>query len=186
MISQDHDDDGIVTAEEYFDWGLGWNHLADERGFSDEYRQARQRVFDVWDADGDGVLNQVEQELSQTKDFFAPANRSNSLLSFEEFKSQLRIIAEMNEAVNLDTEVTLINVFEAPKGALEEAIELWKHSHDFLQTQSGVCFHRPAPVDHAGCQIRIGEHRDLGKRRSPIWQHQRRCVPRVNRQQSTV
>ena len=33
--------------------------------------------------------------------------------------------------------VTLINVFEVPEGKLEESIEFWKLSRDFLQTQPG-------------------------------------------------
>ncbi len=43
----------------------------------------------------------------------------------------------MNDAVNSTTEVTLINVFEVPKGALEEAIDAWAKGRDFLQTQPG-------------------------------------------------
>lgn len=33
--------------------------------------------------------------------------------------------------------VTLINVFEVPEGKLDESIEFWKLSRDFLQTQPG-------------------------------------------------
>ena len=36
-----------------------------------------------------------------------------------------------------ETNVTLINVFQVPEGALEESIEMWKQSRDFLQTQPG-------------------------------------------------
>lgn len=44
---------------------------------------------------------------------------------------------EMNDAVNSNTEVTLINVFEVPEGALEEAIDAWARGRDFLQQQPG-------------------------------------------------
>jgi len=43
----------------------------------------------------------------------------------------------MNDAANSGTEVTLINVFEVPEGALEEAIKMWTKGRDFLQTQPG-------------------------------------------------
>lgn len=43
----------------------------------------------------------------------------------------------MTDAANKDTEVTLINVFEVPKGALDAAIEAWTKGRDFLQTQPG-------------------------------------------------
>ena len=33
--------------------------------------------------------------------------------------------------------ITLINVFEVPEGKLEESIQYWKLSRDFLQTQPG-------------------------------------------------
>ncbi len=33
--------------------------------------------------------------------------------------------------------VTLINVFEVPDGKLEETIDYWKQSRDFLKTQPG-------------------------------------------------
>ena len=43
----------------------------------------------------------------------------------------------MNAAVNSDAQVTLINVFEVPEGALEETIKMWAKGRDFLQTQPG-------------------------------------------------
>ncbi len=43
----------------------------------------------------------------------------------------------MNDSTKSDTEVTLINVFEVPEGALDEAIEAWARGRDFLQTQPG-------------------------------------------------
>ncbi|MEP3277211.1 MAG: antibiotic biosynthesis monooxygenase family protein [Stappiaceae bacterium] len=43
----------------------------------------------------------------------------------------------MNDAANQSTDVTLINVFEVPKGALDAAIEAWTRGRDFLQTQPG-------------------------------------------------
>lgn len=43
----------------------------------------------------------------------------------------------MTDAANKDIEVTLINVFEVPKGALDAAIEAWTKGRDFLQTQPG-------------------------------------------------
>ncbi|MEH6527803.1 MAG: antibiotic biosynthesis monooxygenase [Sneathiella sp.] len=137
MISQDYDDDGTVTAEEYLGWDMGWNHLAETRGVADQYWQARQHVFDAWDTNHDGVLDTEEQALSQSKDFYTAANQSNTPLNFEAFKSNLRIMAEMNKAVNTNTEVTLINVFEVPEGALEETITMWAKGRDFLQTQPG-------------------------------------------------
>ncbi len=70
MISQDYDDDGVVTAEEHLEWDMGWNHLAETRGVADLYRQARQRVFDAWDTNHDGVLDKEEQTLSQSRDFY--------------------------------------------------------------------------------------------------------------------
>ena len=36
-----------------------------------------------------------------------------------------------------EANVTLINVFQVPEGALEASIEMWKQSRDFLQTQPG-------------------------------------------------
>ena len=43
----------------------------------------------------------------------------------------------MNDALNSSTEVTLINVFEVPEGALDKTIEMWAKGRDFLQTQPG-------------------------------------------------
>lgn len=43
----------------------------------------------------------------------------------------------MNDTANSNTEVTLINVFEVPEGALEETIKMWTKGRNFLQTQPG-------------------------------------------------
>lgn len=43
----------------------------------------------------------------------------------------------MNETANSSAEVTLINVFEVPEGALEETIKMWTKGRNFLQTQPG-------------------------------------------------
>lgn len=137
MLSQDYNGDGNVTLEEHLPWDQGWQALAEERGLADQYWEARKRVFDVWDMDDDDALSQEEQTLSQSKDFYTASDRSNKPINFETFKSGLRIIAEMNDAVNSVTDVTLINVFEVPKGALEEAIDMWTKGRDFLQTQPG-------------------------------------------------
>ncbi len=137
MISQDYDNDGNVTAAEHLPWDMGWQVLAEERGVIDQYWDARKRVFNTWDVNNDGVLNQAEQMLSQSNEFYTASNQSTTPLDFEAFKSNLRIIKEMNDAVNSNTEVTLINVFEVPEGALDETIKMWTKGRDFLQTQPG-------------------------------------------------
>ncbi|WP_415400977.1 antibiotic biosynthesis monooxygenase [Tateyamaria sp. SN3-11] len=137
MLSQDYDGDGNITLEEHLPWDQGWQALAEERGLADEYWEARRRVFDAWDVNGDGVLNEAEQSLSQSKDFYIASDRSSMAINFDTFKSGLRIIAEMNDAVNSETDVTLINVFEVPQDALDEAIAMWARGRDFLQTQPG-------------------------------------------------
>jgi heme-degrading monooxygenase HmoA len=43
----------------------------------------------------------------------------------------------MNDATKPDTHVTLINVFEVPEGAIDEAISSWKTGRNFLQKQPG-------------------------------------------------
>ncbi|MEH6521807.1 antibiotic biosynthesis monooxygenase family protein [Sulfitobacter sp.] len=43
----------------------------------------------------------------------------------------------MDDATNSNTEVTLINVFEVPKGVLDAAIKAWTKGRDFLQKQPG-------------------------------------------------
>jgi heme-degrading monooxygenase HmoA len=43
----------------------------------------------------------------------------------------------MSYAAKSETEVTLINVFEVPEGALEETIKMWARGRDFLKTQPG-------------------------------------------------
>lgn len=137
MISQDVDDDGVVTAEEHLGWGVGWGHLAESRGLADQYWQVRRRIFDEWDTNDDGVLDRTEQTLSNSKDLYVAASHSDTSLTFAAFKSNVRIIAEMNDAIDPGTDVTLINVFEVPEGALDEAIAMWTKSRDFLQTQPG-------------------------------------------------
>ena len=137
MLSQDHDDDGVVTAEEHLTWDMGWRYLAEERGVAGILAKARRDVFDAWDRNGDGGLDEIEQTMSQTTDFYTAANQSSRPLTFEQFTTNLRIIAAMNDAVASDAHVTLINVFEVPEGALEETIEMWRKSRDFLQTQPG-------------------------------------------------
>ncbi len=43
----------------------------------------------------------------------------------------------MSNPSKSEAEVTLINVFEVPEGALEETIEMWARGRDFLKTQPG-------------------------------------------------
>ena len=52
-------------------------------------------------------------------------------------KTNKGIKSAMNDTRNSVTEVTLINVFEVPKGAIDAAIEAWTKGRDFLQTQPG-------------------------------------------------
>ncbi len=137
MLSQDYDDDGVVTAEEHLEWDMGWEFIAEARGVSTALAQARRDVFDAWDRNGDGALDQNEQTLSQSTDFYAAAGQSDQPLNFEQFTTNLRIIAAMNDAVANETHVTLINVFEVPEGAIDRTIEMWRKSRDFLQTQPG-------------------------------------------------
>ncbi|GAA6154674.1 hypothetical protein NBRC116588_01470 [Pyruvatibacter sp. HU-CL02332] len=137
MISQDVDDDGVVTAEEHLGWGVGWGHLAEKRGLFDQYLQVRTRIFEAWDVNGDGALDAAEQSLSNSKDLYVAASNSDTPLTFAAFKSNIRMIADMNDAIDVSTEVTLINVFEVTDGALDQAIAMWTKSRDFLQTQPG-------------------------------------------------
>ena len=137
MLSQDYDDDGVVTAEEHLEWDMGWRFLAETRRALDALASARRVVFDAWDRNGDEALDQNEQTLSQTSDFYSAAGQSDRPLTFEQFTTNLRIIAAMNDAVANENHVTLINVFEVPEGALEQTIEMWRKSRDFLQTQPG-------------------------------------------------
>lgn len=137
MLSQDHNDDGAVTAEEHFEWDLGWRFLAEKRGVADLLAKARRDVFEAWDRNGDGLLDTDEQTLSQSTDFYSAAASGSSPLTFEQFTTNLRIIAAMNDAVASESHVTLINVFEVPEGALDQTIEMWRKSRDFLQTQPG-------------------------------------------------
>ncbi len=116
---------------------MGWRYLAEERGAGERLAKARRRVFDAWDRNGDGALDQNEQTLSQTTDFYVAANQSSRPLNFEQFTTNLRIIAAMNDAVANETHVTLINVFDVPEGAIDRTIEMWRKSRDFLQTQPG-------------------------------------------------
>ena len=137
MVSQDYDDDGMVTRAEYMEWAMGWKDIAQERGLTEAYWKAREDVFDQWDLNDDGVLDPTEQDMSQSADFYVAADQTSKPLSYTTFKTKLRIIAEMNKAVSNPTEVTLINVFEVPEGALDAAITAWTKSRDFLQTQPG-------------------------------------------------
>lgn len=137
MISMDSDDDGNVTRNEYMQWDLGWQHLAVQRDRVAQYRNARRKVFQVWDRDGDGQLSPEEQRQSQVKDFFAASNKTNQPMTLEQFSTRLRIIAEVNKAFTASAPVTLINVFTVPAGKEDEAIAFWDASAKFLEKQPG-------------------------------------------------
>ena len=150
MLSQDADDDGIVTREEHLAWDMGWAYLAEARGVAARYWRAREAVFEAWDQNSDGALNEGEQHLSQAKDFYTAGKPNNEPLDYEAFKTGLQIMAEMNGAFAVEGEVTLINVFEVPEGMLEETVAMWTQSRDFLQTQPGyisTALHRSVGPD---------------------------------------
>jgi|GEM_PF-406363 len=137
MLSQDANDDGVVTFEEYSAWDMGWRQLGEARGKLDRLKAARTEVFDFWDKDDDGRLSAAEQLMSQTVDFYAADTDRDHAIDFTAFTTRLRIIAAMNEALSESEAVTLINVFEVPAGKLDETVAMWERARDFLQTRPG-------------------------------------------------
>lgn len=137
MLSQDADDDGMVTFEEYSAWDMGWRHVAEARGKTDRLKAARTEVFEFWDKNDDGRLSSDEQLMSQTLDFYAADADRDLAIDFAAFTTRLRIIAAMNEALAALEAVTLISVFEVPAGKLDETVAMWERARDFLQTRPG-------------------------------------------------
>jgi hypothetical protein len=163
MLSQDADDDGIVTLAEYLAWDVGWRADAEVRGKTEQLRTARAAVFDFWDKNDDGRLSAGEQLMSQTTDFCTANANSNRPMDFETFTGRLRIIAAMNGALTEPEPVTLINVFEVPPEKLEETVSMWEASRDFLKTRPGyisTALHRSISPDARFRLINIAQWRD--------------------------
>lgn len=163
MLSQDSDDDGIVTFDEYNAWDMGWREVAKSRGKIDQLKAARAQVFDYWDKNNDGRLSPEEQLMSQTVDFYAADVDRDHIIDFDAFTTRLRIISAMNDAVTGTTPVTLINVFEVPPEKLDETIAMWEEARDFLQTQPGyisTALHRSIMPDARFQLINVAYWRD--------------------------
>ena len=163
MLSQDADDDGIVSFDEYMAWDMGWRAIAEARGSASSLRDARTAVFAFWDKDGNGQLSPAEQMMSQTTDFYTATGNTNRPLDFDSFAGRLRIIAEMNAALTGPEPVTLINVFEVPQEKLEETIAMWEAARDFLQRQPGylsTALHQSLLPDARFRLINVAEWRD--------------------------
>lgn len=169
MLSQDADDDGVVTFDEYNAWDMGWRQAAEARGKSEPLKSARAEVFDFWDKNDDGSLSAAEQQMSQTLDFYAADVDRDHVIDFAAFSTRLRIIAAMNNALTEQDPVTLINVFEVPPEKLDEAMAMWEAARDFLNTQPGyisTALHRSIMPDARFQLINIARWRNADAYRS--------------------
>ncbi len=163
MLSQDADDDGTVSFDEYMAWDMGWRAVAEARDKAEALRDARSAVFVFWDKNSDGLLSSAEQAMSQTADFYAANQGGTEPLDFDTFTRRLRIIAAMNAALTQPDPVTLINVFEVPPQKLDETIAMWEAARDFLQEQPGylsTALHRSLLPDARFQLINIARWRD--------------------------
>ncbi len=137
VLSMDANGDGDVSRKEYMQWDPGWQYLAAQRDRLDLYRNARRKVFRTWDRDGDGRLTSDEQRQSGVKDFFEASDKNNQPMNLKQFKTGLRIVAELNKAFTAPQPVTLINVFAIPAGKEAESLAFWEAAAKFLETQPG-------------------------------------------------
>lgn len=87
LVSQDADEDGRISREEFHQWNAGFNQIARERGRTDAYRAYKDALFSSWDADGDGYLT-IHGCTTGVASSFAGADRqSPGQLDIKEFGS---------------------------------------------------------------------------------------------------
>lgn len=67
--SMDHDRDGAVDAAEFADWDMGFAHIAAGIGRDEAYASIKGRLFDVWDANGDGRIAMSEAHAQAGTEF---------------------------------------------------------------------------------------------------------------------
>lgn len=99
LISQDADEDGRLSLEEFKAWDAGFLAVATARGAEDHYQAAKEELFKAWDSNGDGYLVFAEYDTGIARDFAATPKQDENHISQQEFANVgfVKFLAEAAE-----------------------------------------------------------------------------------------
>lgn len=67
--SMDADSNGLIAEGEFLAWDVGFQALADARGETANFLEAKRELFSLWDKDGDGALSKHEMASRAQSEF---------------------------------------------------------------------------------------------------------------------
>ena len=85
FFSMDSDQDERLVWDEFRNWGLGMENIAEDADRLEAYDTARKIVFDLWDRSLDWTIDADEQRRGVASDFFLSDENKDGRLSEEEY-----------------------------------------------------------------------------------------------------
>lgn len=99
FVSMDYDDSNGISLDEFLNWDIGFDLLAEEADKAEAYKTAMKIVFAFWDLNNDGVISESEHRKSIAADFARADLNSDAILTETEFLNGLSIMVAVRAAM---------------------------------------------------------------------------------------